>query len=132
LDIGKQSARTCEAVGSAMPKIFCVNWFRKNTAGKFVWPGYGDNMRVLKWILQRVEGVAQGTEHFLGTSPRYADLDWVNLAFKKEDFHSAMAIDKAAWHEELNLHRVFFTQLAYHLPEELVATHTVLTQRLAS
>ena len=59
-----------------LPRIYCVNWFRKGADGKFVWPGYGENMRVLKWMVERIDGRADGAEHVFGISPRYEDLSW--------------------------------------------------------
>ena len=111
-----------ESEGARLPGIFCVNWFRKGADGKFVWPGYGDNMRVLKWILQRVDGQGAGEEHVFGISPRYEDLSWDGLAFSREQFDSVMAIDDAAWAEEMKLHGELFEQLSHRLPDELRTT----------
>jgi len=112
-----------EQQGAKLPGIFCVNWFRKGADGKFVWPGYGDNMRVLKWILQRVEGQASGgVEHVFGISPRYEDLNWNGLSFSREQFDSVIGIDPAAWAEEMKLHGELFEQLAHRLPQQLVQT----------
>jgi len=108
--------------GKSLPKIFCVNWFRKGADGKFVWPGYGDNARVLKWMIGRIEGQAQGEGHFFGISPRYEDLDWTGLDFSKAQFDSIIDADPTAWKAELKLHEELFTTLAYHLPAELTAT----------
>ncbi|MFN5723370.1 MAG: phosphoenolpyruvate carboxykinase (GTP), partial [Betaproteobacteria bacterium] len=113
LSLGKK----LEGQGVKLPKIYCVNWFRKGADGKFVWPGYGENMRVLKWMLERVEGAAQGVEHVFGISPRYEDLSWSGLEFSRDQFDSVIGIDRAAWAEELKLHDELFEQLSYHLPE---------------
>jgi phosphoenolpyruvate carboxykinase (GTP) len=118
--------------GVALPRIFCVNWFRKGADGKFVWPGYGDNMRVLEWMLARIEGKAGGVENAFGVSPRYEDLRWDGLRFTREQFDSVIGVDKAAWQQELVLHQELFTQLAYHLPAELPATKARIEQRLAA
>jgi phosphoenolpyruvate carboxykinase (GTP) len=118
LNMGKQ----LQANGAKLPKIYCVNWFRKGADGKFVWPGYGDNMRVLKWMLERVEGQAGGAENVFGVSPRYEDLNFDGLAFSAEQFQSVISIDKAAWQAELKLHAELFETLSYHLPAELPAT----------
>ncbi|WP_374676131.1 phosphoenolpyruvate carboxykinase (GTP) [Ideonella sp.] len=120
-----------EATGHTLPKIFCVNWFRKGADGKFVWPGYGDNMRVLKWIIERVEGQAQGEEHFFGISPRYDDLEWAGLDFSREQFAGIIDASPAAWREELKLHDELFTQLAYHLPQSLQDTKARMEAHLA-
>jgi len=121
-----------EKSGAKLPKIFCVNWFRKGADGKFVWPGYGDNMRVLKWMLDRVEGTGQGEENLFGVTPRYEDLTWTGLDFTKAQFDLVTGIDKAAWRDELGLHAELFQQLAYHLPAELTATKADLEKRLAA
>jgi phosphoenolpyruvate carboxykinase (GTP) len=63
-----------QAAGAKPPKIYCVNWFRKGADGKFVWPGYGENMRVLKWMLERVEGKAHGVDNVFGVTPAYEDI----------------------------------------------------------
>jgi phosphoenolpyruvate carboxykinase (GTP) len=128
LNIGKHQAQ----LGGQVPKIYCVNWFRKGADGKFIWPGYGDNMRVLEWIVGRVEGKAQGAENAFGISPRYEDLRWDGLNFSKEQFQSVIGIDRAAWQQEMVLHQELFTQLTHHLPAELPATKARIEQRLAA
>jgi phosphoenolpyruvate carboxykinase (GTP) len=116
--------------GAILPAIFCVNWFRKGDDGKFVWPGYGENMRVLKWMIDRVEGQAKGRENVFGISPNYEEITWTGLDFTPQQFQTVTHIDKAAWVEELKLHEVLFTQLSYHLPAELTATKTAISLRL--
>ena len=117
--------------GAALPKIFCVNWFRKGADGKFVWPGYGENMRVLKWMLERVDGQGQGVEHAFGTSPRYEDLNWQGLAFTPEQYRTVTHISHEDWATELKLHDELFVQLAHNLPAELPATKAKIEGRLA-
>ena len=129
LDMGKKISATNPA---ALPKIYCVNWFRTDEAGKFVWPGFGDNMRVLKWMLERIDGATGGTENVFGTTPNFGDLNWDGLEFTQQQFDTITSIDKAAWNEELKLHAELFEKLAYHLPQELVATKADLEKRLAS
>ena len=129
LDIGKKVAAIDPA---ALPKIFCVNWFRTDDQGNFVWPGYGDNMRVLKWILDRSNGATGGTEHLFGTTPNYADLNWEGVDFSEQQFKQITSIDNDAWREELKLHTELFEKLAYHLPQELVATRDRLEKQLAA
>ncbi len=121
-----------ESLGHTLPKIFCVNWFRKGADGKFVWPGYGENMRVLKWMLDRIEGKVQGQDNLFGVSPTYEEIEWSGLDFSRAQFDSVTHIDKADWTAELALHSELFTQLAYHLPQELVATKAQIEQRLAA
>jgi phosphoenolpyruvate carboxykinase (GTP) len=120
------------AEGAKLPKIFCVNWFRKGADGKFVWPGYGENMRVLEWILGRITGTAKGVDNAFGLSPTYEDINWNGLNFTKEQFQSVIGIDTAAWQQELKLHDELFQQLAYHLPAEMPATKAKIEQRLAA
>ena len=119
-----------QASGATLPKIYCVNWFRKGADGKFVWPGYGENMRVLQWVVGRVEGTAGGSENAFGTTPRYADLNWKGLNFTPAQFDQVTSIDPAAWRAELQLHGELFEQLAYHLPTEMTATKSRIEGRL--
>ena len=129
LDMGKKlSAKNA----AALPKIYCVNWFRTDEAGKFVWPGFGDNMRVLKWMLERIEGKAGGVENVFGTTPRFGDLNWDGLTLTQEQFNTITSIDHGAWQEEVKLHTELFQKLEYHLPEELAATKAQLEKRLNS
>jgi phosphoenolpyruvate carboxykinase (GTP) len=128
LDLGDRLA----AEGTRLPKIFCVNWFRKGADGKFVWPGYGENMRVLHWILGRIEGTAEGAENVFGVSPRYDDLNWQGLDFSRAQFETVISIDRAAWQQEMKLHDELFRQLAYHLPAELDATRVRIETKLAA
>lgn len=128
LNVGKQ----LEASGAKLPKIFTANWFRKGEDGKFVWPGYGENMRVLKWMIDRIEGKGQGVEHITGVSPRYEDMNWTGLDFSAEQFKTVTSIDKAAWMKELELHTELFKQLEHHLPKELEETKTAIERRLAA
>jgi len=128
LDVGAKLA----ASGVPQPKIYCVNWFRKGADGKFIWPGFGDNMRVLEWIVGRLEGRAAGAENAFGISPRYEDLRWDGLGFTREQFQQVIGIDRSAWRQELVLHQQLFAQLDYHLPSDLPATKVRIEQRLAA
>jgi phosphoenolpyruvate carboxykinase (GTP) len=123
---------TLSAKGAKLPAIYCVNWFRKGADGKFVWPGYGENMRVLKWMIDRLEGTAKGQETGFGVSPTYGEITWDGLDFTPAQFATVTSLDKADWKHEIALHTELFTQLAYHLPAELVATKAQLEQRLAA
>lgn len=120
-----------EASGAKLPKIYCVNWFRKGDDGKFVWPGYGENMRVLKWMLDRIDGKGQGTENMFGVTPRYEDINWTGLSFTPAQYEQVTSIDKAAWQTELGLHGELFEQLAYHLPTDLTDTKAKFEARVA-
>jgi phosphoenolpyruvate carboxykinase (GTP) len=121
-----------EKTGAALPKIFTTNWFRKGQDGKFVWPGYGENMRVLKWMIDRIEGNASGQETAFGIAPQYSEINWSGLDFSAEQFASVTNIDQTAWQAELQLHDQLFTQLAHHLPEQLLQTKAQLEERLAA
>ena len=128
LDMGEKLT----SQGARLPGIFCVNWFRKDEAGKFVWPGFGENMRVLKWMIDRLEGRGQGAEHAFGVSPRFEDIHWDGLSFSAEQYKTVTHIDRAAWGKELELHSELFTQLAHHLPRELEETKAKIEKRLAA
>jgi len=132
LDMGKRIAALCAKSGAKVPKIFCVNWFRKGADGKFIWPGYGENMRVLKWMLDRVQGRGEGVEHVFGTSPRYEDLNWTGLDFPPARFQQVTSIDPSAWQAEMTLHDALFEELAWHLPTELKATKARIVERLTA
>lgn len=119
------------ALGGKQPNIYCVNWFRTDANGKFVWPGFGDNMRVLKWMLERIDGATTGTENIFGISPKYEDLTWDGLSFTSEQFDLITSIDKDAWKAELDLHTELFDKLKYRLPAALEATKATLASRLA-
>ena len=132
LNLGEKLA----ASGATLPKIYTTNWFRKGQtgaeSGKFIWPGYGENMRVLAWMIERIEGTGQGTENLTGTTPSYGDLNWTGLNFSAEQFNTVTNIDKAAWQAELKLHDELFTQLQHHLPQALTDTKATLEKRLAA
>jgi phosphoenolpyruvate carboxykinase (GTP) len=125
LDLGSK-------IGAAAPKIFCVNWFRTDANGKFVWPGFGDNMRVLKWMLERIEGKAGGVENLFGMTPSYDDINWNGSDFSAEQFAQITSVDKHAWIDELKLHSELFDKLAYHLPAELTDAKAALESKLVS
>ena len=121
-----------QAEGAKVPPVYCVNWFRKGDDGKFVWPGYGENMRVLKWMIDRLEGRAAGTPNIFGISPTYAEINWTGLDFSTAQFNSVTSIDKAAWEQELGLHAELFQQLSYHLPTALQDTKARIQARLTA
>ena len=131
LNMGRKIA----ASPAEMPKIYCVNWFRTDADGKFVWPGFGDNMRVLKWILERVEdndgSRVGGVDHLFGVTPRFEDINWDGLDFSRSQYDTITNIDKAAWGEEVKLHTELFDKLQHHLPKELLEVKKALEKRLA-
>jgi phosphoenolpyruvate carboxykinase (GTP) len=113
------------------PRIFCVNWFRKNEAGKFVWPGYSENMRVLKWIVDRVHGRAYGMETPLGWIPREEDLDLTGLeGFGHEEYQAAMGIKRDEWRREVLLQEELFEKLYDKLPKEFFHMRQLLLSSL--
>ncbi len=128
LDLGHR----LQVGGAKLPHIFCVNWFRTDENGRFVWPGFGDNMRVLAWMLGRIDGTAGGEEHVLGTTPRYEDLNWQGIDFAKSSYEKITSIDPVAWRQELQLHEALFRQLAHGLPPALQRVKGKLEARLAA
>jgi phosphoenolpyruvate carboxykinase (GTP) len=121
-----------QSSGAKLPRIYCVNWFRTDENGKFVWPGFGDNMRVLQWMLGRVDGNAKGVEHVFGTSPNYGDLNWKGIDFSAAQYERVASIDKAAWQQEFALHAELFGKLSDRLPARLVQIKAELEARLAA
>ena len=104
------------------PRIFGVNWFRTDENGRFVWPGFGENMRVLQWIVDRSHGRAYALESPLGWMPRFEDLNWKGLdGFTKSDFHTAMSVGRADWNKEILAHDELFIRLNDRIPKELLA-----------
>jgi phosphoenolpyruvate carboxykinase (GTP) len=115
---------------SVTPRIFHVNWFRKGEDGKFIWPGYRENMRVLKWIVDRVHGRAQGKESPIGWTPYYGDIRWDGLDFPEEKFEQLQSIDKSTWRKEVISHEELFIELHAHLPPEMIYERELLICRL--
>jgi phosphoenolpyruvate carboxykinase (GTP) len=118
-----------EASGAKLPKIFCVNWFRTDENGKFVWPGFSENMRVLAWMVGRIDGRDTGAEHEFGVTPSYEDLNWEGLDFSREQFARVTAVNADEWKKELDSHGELFKLLAHNLPSQLEATRQKLSQR---
>jgi phosphoenolpyruvate carboxykinase (GTP) len=123
LTIGKKVKRP--------PHIFQVNWFRKDAKGKFIWPGFGENMRVLSWIVGRCQGTAHAIETPLGWMPEFDDLHWRGLDFGAEKYASVTNIDRGAWGRELKLHDELFAKLKDRLPQPLALERQLLEERLA-
>jgi phosphoenolpyruvate carboxykinase (GTP) len=113
------------------PRIFCVNWFRKDENGKFMWPGFGDNMRVLKWVVDRIHGRAFGEESPLGWMPRYEDIEWKGMKnFSRQDFRRLMTIDRESWKSEILSHEELFEKLYDKLPREFMLMRELLLSSL--
>lgn len=113
------------------PRIFGVNWFRKDEEGNFVWPGFGENMRILKWIVERSHGRAVSVETAIGWQPRYEDIEWSGLEdFDKEKFQSVMCVDPEDWKQELLLHEELFINMFNRLPKELIFIRELILSAL--
>ena len=122
LSIGKSLSRA--------PKIFHVNWFRTGDDGRFLWPGFGDNIRVLKWILERVDGTTATREGAIGLLPHENAIDLSGMDFPKERLFELLAVDGSAWLKEALRTLEFLAQFGSHLPESLLAEHRLLVRRL--
>ncbi len=112
------------------PQIFRVNWFRKDEKGKFLWPGFGENMRVLKWIVDRVSGRGHGVESPLGYMPRHKDIHWEGLDYNPEIFYEIMAVDRDASVIEARSHEELFDKFFDRLPKEFVHHRELFKSRL--
>jgi phosphoenolpyruvate carboxykinase (GTP) len=115
---------------SDSPRIFQVNWFRKDAEGKFLWPGFGENLRVLRWIVGRCQGRCRARETPLGWMPRYEDIDWSGLDMPRERFEQLTTLDRKAWRSELIQHEELFLDIHAHLPKELLFERELLICRL--
>ena len=112
------------------PRIFGVNWFRKDEKGNFLWPGFGDNMRVLKWVVEKVRGKSNAVESPIGWMPHYEDLDWSGLEFTKQQFDQIMQIDREQWKVELLAHAELFERMYDRLPKEFIFMRELLLSSL--
>ncbi len=122
LDLGRQIPEP--------PRIFSVNWFLKDKDGNFAWPGYGENMRVLQWIVERARGKSVGYETPLGWMPRYDDMDWRGLDFSREQFDAVMHLDRDLWLKEIAMHDELFFKLYDRLPKEMTFIRELLVSNL--
>jgi phosphoenolpyruvate carboxykinase (GTP) len=113
------------------PRIFHVNWFRKDGEGKFMWPGFSENMRILKWVVDRTKGRALARETPIGWMPRYEDMEWSGLDFSKEQFEELQKFNREAWRREVIEHEELFIGLHDHLPKEMVYERELLICRLS-
>jgi phosphoenolpyruvate carboxykinase (GTP) len=115
---------------SMTPRLFHVNWFRKDANGRFLWPGFSENMRVLKWIVDRAHGRALARETPIGWMPRFEDIEWSGLPFPREDFEELQAFDRKAWRNEVIEHEEVLLDLHDHLPPEMIYERELLICRL--
>lgn len=112
------------------PRVFHVNWFRKDDEGNFLWPGFGQNLRVLRWIVERVRGRALSRETAIGWMPRFDDLDWTGLDFPRAAFDELQSVDPQLWRREVIEHEELFIDLHDHLPPEMIYERELLICRL--
>ncbi len=115
---------------ASTPRLFQVNWFRKDAEGRFLWPGFGENMRVLRWVVDRVHGRAGARETPIGWTPRHEDMHWDGLSMSPERFNELEQVDRAAWRKEVMSHEELFLLLHDHLPPEMVYERELLICRL--
>jgi phosphoenolpyruvate carboxykinase (GTP) len=115
---------------SETPRIFHVNWFRKDDAGRYIWPGFGENLRILRWIVDRARGRTVGRETPIGWLPRFEDIDWTGLRFPRERFEELQIFDKDAWRAEVISHEELFIDLHDRLPKELIYERELLICRM--
>jgi len=123
LELGPKMART--------PRIFHVNWFRTDEKGKFLWPGYGENLRVLDWIIGRCRGIHDARKTPIGYMPHPEDLDLTGLKISKPTMKKLFEIDKKAWKEELKDQKAFFAKFGDDLPEAISKEHKALSRRMS-
>lgn len=112
------------------PRIFRVNWFRKDDNGKFIWPGFGENMRVIKWIVDRVQGRSAAVESPVGWMPRYEDLEWKGLEFPSSAFYDIMSVTRESGAVEAHSHETHFDLFFDRLPKEFIFERELLRSRL--
>jgi phosphoenolpyruvate carboxykinase (GTP) len=115
---------------TSTPRVFHVNWFRKDEKGNFMWPGFGQNIRILKWIVDRVHGRAQGKETPIGWTPHYEDIDWTGLDFSRQQFEKLQVVDREQWRREVIGHEELFIMVHDHLPPEMIYERELLICRL--
>lgn len=123
LDMGKR-------LGNKAPKIFFVNWFRKDENGKFIWPGFGENSRVLKYIVERIEGKDIGVETAIGILPKEGAIDINGLNITKEQIRKLLEIDKEGWEKEINSIEEFYSKFGERMPTELIEELKILKERI--
>jgi phosphoenolpyruvate carboxykinase (GTP) len=124
LEIGEQ------ADPAKLPRLYYVNWFRKDDDGKWLWPGFGENSRVLKWIVDRLEGRAEGVRSPIGVLPAPGELDLDGLDVPQRDLDLLLSVDADVWSEEASLMPEYFAQFGDRLPAAITQEHAALVERL--
>ena len=132
LKMGENVAKVANAQGTKLPKIFNVNWFRRDADGKFAWDGYGQNMRVLEWIIARCDDRAEAITTPIGYMPTYQDLNWQGIDFSEQQFETVTTLDKQQWLQELASHDELFARLGNHVPAALLAARKQTGERIAA
>jgi phosphoenolpyruvate carboxykinase (GTP) len=112
------------------PRFFMVNWFRKDSSGSYLWPGYGENLRVLKWMLDRIDGRASGSETPVGIVPDPVELDLTGLEISPDQLRQALAVNRDEWTAEMASAAEFFDRIGPSVPEQLRELHRSLTLSL--
>jgi len=120
------------AVADKPVPIFVVNWFRTDEKGGFAWPGFGDNARVLKWIIERCEGKVGGQQTVLGVMPNYEDMEWTGADFSKAQFANVTNLDKKTWQGELEGVKEWFDKMGTKLPAKLSSIRDDLAAKFAA
>lgn len=115
---------------SETPRVFNVNWFRKDDQGKFLWPGFSENMRILQWIVDRARGRTAAKETPIGWQPKYEDIDWTDLEFSEAEFNALQTVDRVAWRREIIGHEELFLTMHDHLPKEMIYERELLICRM--
>ena len=113
------------------PKIFCVNWFRKDSAGKFIWPGFGENIRVLEWMFGRCAGTRPAAPTAIGLLPHSRDINVAGLTLSETDVNGLLEVQNDVWAAEAQRHATFLKTFGDRVPAELVAQNAALQERLA-
>jgi phosphoenolpyruvate carboxykinase (GTP) len=124
LDIGRRE-------GARLPKLFYVNWFRKDENGRFIWPGFGDNARVLKWVLERIDGGGDADETAIGFVPSPGSLDVTGLELTDQELRDLIEVDTTAWRDEVALIEAHYDEIGERLPGEMRSQLARLSERLS-
>lgn len=130
LDMGDKLTALCEKSGTKLPKMYQVNWFRRDGQGNFVWPGFGQNMRVLEWIIERIEGRVDAVSTPIGLVPNFEDMNWQESDFTKADFETVTSQDKAFLLKELDSHQELFDKLGERMPQALIDKQKAIRQAI--